>query len=949
MNGLRTKTNKVYKNANNISHEVIVLTETWLNSSIADTELLDTSFQIYRRDRHSLNESAKVGGGLLIAVKNSLVSTLVDDFLESTIEILCIKLKMSSGYLYVVAIYVPPNSKSEIYEGLCNCLDSISEKTESNDEIIVIGDFNLGSLHWSWIDEFQELLPVNASTANEFSIMDNMASLGLKQLNGVSNQFNKILDLVYFSGCLTSDSYVELCDSKLIEEDRHHPALSISLSLSVYNLPSNCNDKLEFNFKECNFNQLFNLLDSINWNTIFLNSNLDDMTIKFYNVLFDCFIEAIPLRKIREKQTNPPWFDMHVKTLKNKRNKAWVKFSKSRTDEDYNVYMEHKNEFENYTNFIYSEFIAKTQSELKSSPRNFWKYVDTKRKFDGYPLNMSYENANSHIPEVISKMFANYFKSAFADTLSSDATDNYSSTEEYSHLALINFSISEDSIINKILKLEDNISPGPDGLPAFMLKKCSSYLSYPLYLLFNESLKCSKFPTLWKYAYLRPVHKKGPKNLVTNYRPIAKLSVIPKLFESLVCDTLSFNCSSVLCENQHGFVKKKSTITNLLEFTTFCVDAFEKKQQVDCIFTDFSKAFDKLSHEVLLKKLTRIGLNENFLSWISSYLVDRYYCVMFKNDCSENFRVNSGVPQGSHLGPLLFVLFINDLPSVFQNSKTLFYADDVKIFRTINSLSDCKLLQEDLKRFWEWCCTNRLILNIDKCKSMSFTRKQNLIAYNYEINSSQLCKLSNFSDLGINLDPKLTFTDHYNHIIKRANVTLGFIKRFAREFEDPYVLKVLYISFVRPILEYGCIVWAPYYMIHINRIESVQRRFMRFSLRFLSWSDRIVLPPYSDRLKLINLPSLSVHREYLQLCFIIGIIRGSISSSVLDRLNFNVGRAGLRNRLPICVVFSRSNYGVNSSMNQLINIFNKNFHIIDSINDNVKSHKFKNSFFNQFN
>lgn len=175
-------------------------------------------------------------------------------------------------------------------------------------------------------------------------------------------------------------------------------------------------------------------------------------------------------------------------------------------------------------------------------------------------------------------MFAEYFKSAYEDSSPSNIGNlNFSITEQYAHLGLINLTISEASILANILKLDESLSPGPDGLPSFMIKKCATHLLYPLNVLFNQSLKCCKFPTLWKHAFLKPTHKKGPRHLVTNYRPIAKLSVIPKLFESIVCDVLSFNCTSVLCENQHGFVKKKSTVTNLLEFTTFCIDAFEKK------------------------------------------------------------------------------------------------------------------------------------------------------------------------------------------------------------------------------------------------------------------------------------------------------------------------------------------------------------------------------------
>ena len=230
---------------------------------------------------------------------------------------------------------------------------------------------------------------------------------------------------------------------------------------------------------------------------------------------------------------------------------------------------------------------------------------------------------------------------------------------------------------------------------------------------------------------------------------------------------------------------------------------------------------------------------------------------------------------------------------------------------------------------------------------MCFTRKKTIITYNYILDSSSLCKLSEFSDLGVILDTKLTFTDHYNFIVKKANKILGFIKRFSRDFCDPYVLKLLYISFVRPVLEYGCVIWAPYYSVHINRLEGIQRRFLRFCLRFLPWSQRSIHPPYSHRLLLINLPSLLQHRKYLQLCFIVKLINGSIiCPSTLCRLNFSYSQTSIRRQLPLCPIFSRTNYGVNSPLNQLISVFNKYYFLISSVNDNVKSKTFKENFFN---
>lgn len=211
---------------------------------------------------------------------------------------------------------------------------------------------------------------------------------------------------------------------------------------------------------------------------------------------------------------------------------------------------------------------------------------------------------------------------------------------------------------------------------------------------------------------------------------------------------------------------------------------------------------------------------------------------------------------------------------------------------------------------------------------------------------SSLNNVSEFSDLDIILDSKLTFNLHLNYIINKANRMLGFIKRFSRDFRDPYVLKLLFVSFVRPILEYGCVVWSPYYSVHINRLEAVQRRFMRFCLRSFSWNN--ILPPYSQRLTLIKLPTITNHRKYLQFCFITNLINGCIiSPAVLNRLNFNYSRTSLRLQHILYQPFSRSNYGVNSPLNQMIVIFNKYYIFLLSVHDYLKSESFKYIFYNE--
>ena len=236
------------------------------------------------------------------------------------------------------------------------------------------------------------------------------------------------------------------------------------------------------------------------------------------------------------------------------------------------------------------------------------------------------------------------------------------------------------------------------------------------------------------------------------------------------------------------------------------------------------------------------------MDWIKSFLSARVQNVIFNGVISaKDILVSSGVPQGSHLGPILFNLFINDLPSVILHSSVLMYADDVKIFSTVDPSTHGSPLQEDFNRLCVWCDRNGLALNCAKCKIMSFSRRS-ISQFSYCLGNTTLERVQIFCDLGITMDIRLRYDVHINLIINKAKGVLAVVKRWAKEFNDPYVTKLLYTSLVRPILEYGSPLWNPKYNSFSDRIESAQKQFLLFALRNLRWRREIRLPPYSDRL-----------------------------------------------------------------------------------------------------
>ena len=451
--------------------------------------------------------------------------------------------------------------------------------------------------------------------------------------------------------------------------------------------------------------------------------------------------------------------------------------------------------------------------------------------------------------------------------------------------------------------------------------------------MFNRSLSTGSFPSFWKNSYLTPIFKSGNRSDILNYRGIAILSAIPKLFEKLVCDKLTDTISKTLNVQQHGFIKNRSTITNLATFTSSVINEMEKNNQVDAIYTDFSKAFDRVNHNILFNKLELMGLTDVTLIWIKSYLNNRIQQVKFEGKYSNIIKVTTGVPQGSHLGPTLFNLFIRDLSILLDDTDHIFYADDLKIYKTINSDDDAILLQNKINILSTWCTVNDLNLNIKKCSVITFARKKNLMNYEYQINGDILHRVNKINDLGILLDSKLTFKLHYDSILARAYNLLGFIKRRGKEFHNVWVTKQLYCCYVRSILEYGSIVWQPYTNEYIRQFESVQKQLLLFALRdMFNPKDYANLPNYLHRLKIIQLETLESRRNMLAACFTFDILTGGIQVvNLCNAVQINNNRQ-TRHSNYLTEPYHKTLYGKNEPITRCIRIFNNVIDCFDTDN-----------------
>lgn len=367
---------------------------------------------------------------------------------------------------------------------------------------------------------------------------------------------------------------------------------------------------------------------------------------------------------------------------------------------------------------------------------------------------------------------------------------------------------------------------------------------------------------------------------------------------------------------------KRSTCSNLVAYTSFISQSMQKRQQVDAIYTDLSAAFDKINHRIAFAKLERLGFCGSFLKWLCSYLSDREMCVKIGDVLSAVFAVFSGVPQGSHLGPIIYLLYMNDVHLLLKCHK-LSYADDIKLFAVINSSNDALLLQDQLNIFAHWCDDNRMVLNASKCSVITFTRKRSTISFDYNLSNTSLSRSSSIKDLGVVLDCQLSFIEHISYTVSKASKVLGFVFRVAKHFRQVSCLKALYCSLVRSTLEYCSVVWAPFYQNGIERIEKVQRKFTRYALRHIPLVDPLNPPSYADRCNSLGLDLLSVRRDVAKAIFVSDLLKSSIDCpEILEQVNFYIQRRTIRSHQFIRIPRASTNYGRNAAVSSMCRVFN---------------------------
>ena len=418
---------------------------------------------------------------------------------------------------------------------------------------------------------------------------------------------------------------------------------------------------------------------------------------------------------------------------------------------------------------------------------------------------------------------------------------------------------------------------------------CANSSAYPYPL--ESSLNSGRKSTLYQYL------KKELETIRGNYRSVSLLPLCAKVFEKIVSEQICQHVQPHITPFQHGFVPNRSCATNLASFLSHGWAAIANKCQLDTVYTDFTSAFQSVNHRLLLYKLENMyGIDGSALQWLNSYLGRRKQRVVLNGKVSEWVPVVSGAPEGGHISPLLFCLYVNDLPTVISTNCLLF-ADDLKVFREVRCNEDVLALQRGLNAVAHWATDWKLKLYASKCKSFKITLKRKMIDSSYSINGTTLESVTSIRDLGVIIDQKLDFTDHVASTVTKANRALGLLIRTFQSASprcklDKQAALAAYNANVRAIIEYCSVIWGGAARCHLVRVERVQHKFLMWLARHTAYDGASLT--YSDLLSAYQVSHLEARRTQCDVLFLCKVFRGFISSHLVEcfKLHVSTRRTG---------------------------------------------------------
>ena len=726
------------------------------------------------------------GRGVCLFYKNNLNVTK-NDFVSNLYKpSIFIKVLTNAKPLHIGLVYRSPNS-TDIEDRKVNHQLNIASKKLKN--LYIFGDFNHPYIDWEF----------NHCKRNE----DHSDSLFLFEVNKLNLEQLIVEPTHHKPNCKSSLIDLILTKSPAsITSIKHNPPIGkshhdvITANININGILRNDIKKsekiLKPNFEKANFTAINNYFCEIDWDNLLSTTNVDESwdVIKEKIKFAQCTYVPNKIINTHKKRQNPVHMDdsLHF-LLKNKR-RLFKYYKKYKTVTNFLNYNIARNKVSSKIRLMKKMKEKKIAKEIKHNAKAFYQYIASKTiKKEGVADLVDENGILTSNDEDKCNIINNFFSSVFTqEDTSNIPTFNCINNVDTS---LTNCSITIQDMEKALSSLNQNKSPGPDNFHPKFLKNVSKSLSKPLFLLFNKTLTEGCIPEEWKTAEVRPIFKKGDKSQPGNYRPVSLTSVVCKIMETFIKNSLYKHLvdNNILSKEQFGFVSGRNTITQLLITINDWLYDLDNNTPVDACYMDFRKAFDTVPHQRLINKLKSYKIEGPILNWIISFLSNRKQFVKINNSVSHKLDVISGVPQGSVLGPTLFIYFINDLPEVIEKSKVKVFADDTKVYNGVCNNVDVESLQNSIDEMYLWTQQWLLKFNKEKCKVLHLGKNNPKNKYFIGTNNEriELEETELEKDLGIFIDPNLDFKKHIKNITRKASfLSYKILKNFT--FKEAKIL-----------------------------------------------------------------------------------------------------------------------------------------------------------------
>ena len=788
---------------------LLAVVETWLDASHSDQEVNISNYNLLRSDR-SLEPNR---GGIAIYYRNDLDVTLLhlrSHNITCKCENMWLRVKVSECRIFTMGVVYRSPQNINLTEHITADLESIAAMKYP---ILIVGDFNL------------DLLGNSSSTS---FYRDTMTSFLLHQLldepTRVTETSATLIDHVWTS------------NEELIEESTLLPGLSdhhmCLIKMKLYSKNRKQEDFTSRSFRGLNRELFLGDLQAVDWSFIDILDDIDQVWDEWHKSFMRILDVHAPLKTIKRNKEDSPWMKGEIMNLVRKKMAARISRDNNTNINTVAVYHNYKALVKAKVATAKTDYYRNKVSENKDNPQKMWSIIK-----EAAPSNFKQKavlGSTSCDPEAFNEFFVNVGSNPQVNTQDEDMTESLQtlSLTNIQDMELVH--TTQQAIQDIIYRFPANKAPGLDDISGKALRLALPALLSPITRLVNRIITTQKIPRELKLAKVTPIFKTGDRNNPSNYRPISVLPLISKVLERTVADQLMnhLETNSLLADAQYGFRKKHSTATCLLQLTEEIRRSLDVKKAVGVVALDLSKAFDSIDHQLLLTKLPSFGIrtNTNTYRFFKNYLEDRRQKVKLDGISSSELKIKTGVPQGSILGPLLFIMFVNDFPRTVLESKCVMYADDTTIYASSRNPSNIEFaLNNDLRNANNWYNRNKLKLNIAKTKFMVIyptNMEERFDSLNIFIQGQHVKRESSIKVLGVHLSEDLKWSKHTASMLRGLKYQYRAFSRSIKYFDTDTRIMV-YNSSIASRLNYADCVWTQCNVREEKMLQSVQNMAVR--------------------------------------------------------------------------------------------------------------------------